>query len=153
MNTMTEVVETLTTPNKLSNVAERPSTLRRAPGIPSPGSAKRVATTGFAARPRRRHPALGARILTAGMSTAAMFSIVAAIGVQNPPQTNAEQTAAPAVPASIVVDPAAGAAGAVTLSELSDQPIQLTATPIVRAAQPAPTQAASAPVARTNGSR
>lgn len=153
MNTMTEVVETIAPPDEISNVAERPSTLRRAPGTPSPGSAKRVATTGYAARPRRRHPALGARILATGVSTAAMFGIVAAIGVRNPPQVDSEETTAPAVPASIVVDPAAGAPGAVTLSELSDQPIQLTATPIVRAAQPAPSQAISAPVARTNGSR
>jgi hypothetical protein len=150
---MTEVVEPLAHLEVPTNLAERPSRHGRATGTPAPGRTQRVTVTTGSTRPRRRHPALGARILSTGMSTAAMFGIVAALGVQNPPPANAAQDPTPAVPAAIVVDPTAAAPMAVTVSELSDRPIQLTATPIVRAAQPAPTPAVAAPVARTNGSR
>ncbi|MGB5759738.1 MAG: hypothetical protein WBM50_22675, partial [Acidimicrobiales bacterium] len=55
--------------------------------------------------------------------------------------------------AVIVVDPPTSAPRAVTVTELSGQPIKLTAAPVVRAPRPAPAPAQAAPVARTNGSR
>lgn len=114
-------------------------------------TAHREVPTNRVERPlRQRHPAHKARIMSAGLSTAAMLGIVAALGAQNP--SVADVVEAPAsVPNVTAVDPSAPTS--VVVSELSDQPIQLTATPIVRAAQPAATQAAAVPVARTNGSR
>lgn len=109
--------------------------------------------TGSTARNRRRHPALGARIAAAGMSSAAMLGIVAALGAQQPPPASAVEAPAAEPPSVIVVDPRLSASKAVTVSRLSDEPIYLTATPVVRAAEPAPASPAAAPVARTNGSR
>lgn len=124
----------------------RSTTHRFAAGNPSLGSIEGVtAAPGAARRKRRRHPAIGARIATAGASIAAMFAIVATLGARTPPP----EAVASESSSAVVTDPGAGAAQTVTVSELSNQPILLTAKPIVRAEQPASTT----PVARTNGSR
>jgi hypothetical protein len=82
------------------------------------------------------------------MSTAAMFGIIAALGARNPASPTTVESQNPAL---IVVDPGAATTATATVAEPSEQPIQLTATPVVRAAQPAP--ALDTPVVRTNGSR
>lgn len=82
-----------------------------------------------------------------------MLGIVAALGITNP---SAAANSAPVDSESsstAVVEPRITAPDAVTVSQLSNQPIQLTATPVVRAAQPVPAPARATPVARTNGSR
>ena len=129
---------------------------------------------------RRRHPALGTRIAVTGLSTTTMFGIVAALGVagasQEPtesadtiPTTNPTVTVDPAMTTAAAPDPTTTLSAPVTatvpVTELSDEPIQLNANPVVRvvevpaapaansapAAAPAPQQ--HAPVASTNGSR
>lgn len=135
--------------------SERTATTARATETPAALSSTQgvAATDGSARRPRRRHPALGSRIAATGLSAATMFGIVAALGVQTPPAV-ADTSPPPAVETNVVtVDPQAASPPAVTVGELTDQPIQLTATPVVRAAQPASAPTQAAPVARTNGSR
>lgn len=129
-------------------------------------------------RPRRRHPALGTRIAVTGLSTTTMFGIVAALGVagasQEPtqsadtiPTTNPMIAADPATITAAAPDPTTTLPTPITttvpVTELSNEPIQLNANPVVRvvevpaapAANPAPAPAPQqqAPVASTNGSR
>lgn len=81
-----------------------------------------------------------------------MLGILAGLGAQSSPDSVAIGEPTPQIPTGVVVvDPATTQPAEVTVSELSGQPVQLTATPVVRPAQPAP--AAPVPVARTNGSR
>lgn len=111
-----------------------------------------------AGRPRRRHPALGARIAATGLSTAAMLGMVAALGAQHPPSSagapltpTGQVASAPTEP--IDVAPTASTNRRVAVSELSGQPIQLDAQPVVRAAPAGRSGNQPTPVARTNGSR
>ena len=92
-----------------------------------------------------------------------MFGIVAALGAQSPATSVAPEpvVAGQSVAGSGVATGTGPVdAGAVVstprrveVSELSGQPIHLTANPVVRAAPPAPAATQAAPVARTNGSR
>ena len=146
---MTIMTSTTMTSTRVERTMTEPvgPTARR--GVPS----NLAATTGSPARPRRRHPALKSRIVSTGISAAAMFGIVAALGVQEARTPKVQELPASVPQSEIVVDPASAAPTAVVVSELSDRPVQLTATPVVRAAPPAPSPVAAAPVARTNGSR
>lgn len=123
-------------------------------------------------RPRRRHPALASRIAVTGLSAATMFGIVAALGVGSPSQdtTSSPETVSPPSstlpvgPATPTTSPTADAPTTVPttepvpVTELSNEPIQLTAEPVIRvvetpAASTAPAPQEQAPVASTNGSR
>jgi hypothetical protein len=93
-------------------------------------------------RRRRPHPAQGARILTAGLSTAAVLGITAALGLAQQP------AAAPPVGGtpSAVTAPTPGGASAAS-------PGVRPVTPRVRPATPAPFVTTTRPDARTHGSR
>ena len=124
-------------------------------------------------RPRRRHPALASRIAVTGMSTATMFGIVAALGVSGASQDATRSagtdpgsdTTVPAEPVGTTVAAPPGqpttvpapVMTTVPVTELSNEPIQLTAEPVVRVVEtpsaPAPAPREQAPVASTNGSR
>lgn len=104
---------------------------------------------------KRRHAAFGSRVVAAALGVSAMFSIVAALGINAAEaQTQVALPVAPAeAPRRIVVlhhnTTAPGATQDVATVSASG-PIALTAQPVVRVVQ-APRSAA--PVARTNGSR
>ena len=105
-------------------------------------------------RPKRRHPALGARIVAAGLSTTAMLGIVAALGADaaSPePPPPAPALTATAIEAPVPAPPGQDLA-AVTVTQVTNEPIQLTASPVVRAPAPAAAQPQAA-VVTTNGSR
>ena len=119
-----------------------------------------------ARRPRRRHPALGSRIAVTGISAATMFGIVAVIGAgAGQDSTGTDETAL--TPSSTVTVPPVTTTVPTTpvpttepvpVTELSNEPIQLTAEPDVRVvetpeASAAPAQQDPVPEASTNGSR
>lgn len=129
-------------------------------------------------RPRRRHPALASRIAVTGMSTATMLGIVAILGGTGT-SDDADQSAdtVPAPSPTLPSEPATTATvtpgsttfpapitTSVSVTELANEPIQLTANPVVRIIEtpataaaapsaPAPAPQEQAPVASTNGSR
>jgi hypothetical protein len=103
-------------------------------------------------RPRRRrhsHPARGARIAAAGISTSVALSIVAVLGARGLPVAQDQVDVVTSLP-GIGIDQATTVAQTVTVDESSQAPIQLTANPVLRAAPATP---AAMPMARTNGSR
>jgi len=127
-----------------------------------------------ASRKRRGHPAIGARIASTGVSTAAMFTIVAWLGLNSSPETagTPEPVVHPTTTALVedvsIKPPTLGPVPTLntTVSNRAvadqkttadsgalSQPIELTANPVLRAPQPAPQVTAPAPVAKTNGSR
>jgi hypothetical protein len=127
------------------------------------------------ARPRRGHPAVGARIVAAGLGVSTMLGLVASMGIAS---ATADGGAAGVQPST---EPLAGASGATstgvalpstapsitspaTAAEGSPQasavpaPVTLTARPDVRVITPPATQTAAAPAspapaATTSGSR
>jgi hypothetical protein len=85
-------------------------------------------------RRRRPHPAQGARILTAGVSAAAVLGITAALGLAQQPAAAPPATGGPAAVAAPTPDGSARSSG-------------------VRPATPAPFVTTTRPDATTHGSR
>jgi hypothetical protein len=108
-------------------------------------------------RPRRRHPALGARVVATGLSTAAMLGIVAALGIDAAAQAQAPPAPSLTAAAIEVPGPRGVPAGqdltVVAVTGVTNEAIQLTAKPVVRAAAAPAAAQPQAAVATTNGSR
>ncbi len=143
------------TRQRLAELTARRSRPTRVAGTSAPGGTPGVTVpVDPTRRPTRRHPALTARILTAGLSTALMLGIIADLGANAAPALDAspmlDESAVPVQPAA-VASPTASTRVA-TIAELTGQPIQLTAAPAVRTVDPAPRQQ-PAPMATTHGSR
>lgn len=101
-------------------------------------------------RRRRPHPALGARIAATGLGVTTLFGLVAAMGAGRAEgATTPSPTAAAAPVRTVIVVHHPGAVDAAVSPAAPSAPTALTARPVVRAAPPA----ASAPAARTSGSR
>jgi len=113
-----------------------------------------------AARRKRPHAAIGARVAAAGLGASAMFGIVSLMGVVNSYEivdsTDPDASLLPSTPGTPVVvrvytmAPGQGGAEApdgspIVATPIADGPIELTASPVARTVE--------APVARSNGSR
>ena len=159
-----------------------PSGPPQPPFVPSARSTTElpVRATARTTRPRRRHPAIGGRIVAAGLGATTMFGLIAVMGVAQ--AASSSTTSTPAVDTSIPLAPlptitpvptvtpapaatsapvvaapdpnvaAAQAAPAPTVVAAPAAPIVLQARPDVQVVTPAPAQAAPAPVATTSGS-
>ena len=157
---MTDTALTSVDPAQLARIEKlrQRATQEGAPGQPGsradrvrpdspPGGTRRTS--------KRRHAAFGSRVVAAALGVSAMFSIVAALGLNAAEaQSQAALPVAPfEAPRRIVVlhhnTTAPGATQDVATVSASG-PIALTAQPVVRVVQ-AP--GSSAPVTRTNGSR
>lgn len=126
---------------------------------PQPAPTARAST-----RPRRRHPALGGRIVAAGIGVSTMLGLVASMGIASATAddgtTGAEPVTAPLADAPtappVVTVPNTTPATAADRSAPAPAPVTLTARPDVRVVAPPVVQSAApapAPVATTRGSR
>ncbi|NNF55371.1 MAG: hypothetical protein HKN03_13140 [Acidimicrobiales bacterium] len=136
---------------RLADLAARRSRPTRVAGssVPAdtPGMSVPIGSTNR--RPTRRHPALATRILTAGLSTTVMLGIIADLAANATPTSTDDATStAPAV--TVISSTASNPA--VVVTQLSGQPIHLTAAPAIGSVQTGPVQQ-SAPVVKTHGSR
>ena len=142
------------TQKRLAELSARRSRPTRVAGTSAPGGTPGVTVpVGPARRPTRRHPALTARILTTGLSTALMLGIITDLGANAAPPLEDSTVLSPS---AVIINPASVASATVSKSataptELSGQTIHLTA-PTVQANDPAPNQQ-PVPVAKTHGSR
>jgi hypothetical protein len=126
------------------------------------------------ARPRRGHPAVGARIVAAGLGVSTMFGLVASMGIasatadggaaDDQPSTEPVAGAPGVMPASValpgtapaITSPVTATAGS-SQPSVTPAPVTLTARPDVRVITPPATQssaapASPAPAATTSGS-
>lgn len=158
---MTEMTLTTDDPVQLARIEKLRQRANEARASGQPGSrtdkVRPDLRPGGTRRPaKRRRAAFGSRIVAAALGVSAMFSIVAALGID---AAEAEtQVALPVVPAEaprrIVVlhHNTTAPGGSQDVAAVSaPSPIALTAQPVVRVVQ-AP-QSVAAPAARTNGSR
>lgn len=96
---------------------------------------------------RRTHRARRSRWAALGLSGVATASIVAALGASQDASSNAAEAAAPS---EVVIVVHHSSSPTVDGTTANDPPVQLRADPVIRTVERAP---ATAPVARTNGSR